>query len=110
MSRTKVHLAKFKTRASSIEKPSWTFFTNHAHVLIVLKMYPDMVLREIAFQVGITERGVQKIIAELEQEGFIKKVRVGRQNNYKLTLNRPLRHPIEKHRSVADVVGMIVKD
>jgi DNA-binding MarR family transcriptional regulator len=110
VNKKKTKTTRFQARTSSIEKPSWTFFTNHAHVLIVLKMYPNMVLREIAFQVGITERGVQKIIAELEDEGFIKKLRVGRQNKYKLTLNHPLRHPIEKHRTVADIVGMIVKD
>lgn len=91
------------------KRSSWTFLTNHAHVVILLKMHPQMILREIARHVGITERAVQKIILELEREGFIKKNRVGRQNRYTLYLNRPLRHQIEKHRTVADIVEMITE-
>ena len=87
----------------------WTFFTNHAHVLIVLAQSPNLTTREIGELVGITERAVQKIIADLEQEGYLSKNRVGRNNEYRLSLNRPLRHPIERHRRIGDIVGLIVE-
>lgn len=86
---------------------SWTFLTNHAHVLIMLASHRGIVLREIAHKVGITERAVQKIIGELSREGFLRRVRVGRRNEYKLQLDRPLRHEIEQHRTIGDIIALI---
>jgi DNA-binding MarR family transcriptional regulator len=86
----------------------WTFFTNHGHVLIALAKDPDITLRDIAESVGITERAVHKIISELEEEGYLTRIRVGRKNQYKLSVDRPLRHPLESHRSVGDVIRLIL--
>jgi DNA-binding transcriptional ArsR family regulator len=85
----------------------WTFLTNHSHVLILLAQNPALVLREVAVRVGITERAVQRIIADLEEAGVIERQRVGRQNNYRVRTNIPLRHPIEAHRTIGDLVGII---
>lgn len=85
----------------------WTFLTNHSHVLIVLAQNPSLVLRAVASRVGITERAVQRIIADLEEAGVIERERVGRQNHYRVRTNVPLRHPIEAHRTVGDLVGII---
>jgi hypothetical protein len=85
----------------------WTFLTNHAHVLILLSKAPDTVLREVALKVGITERAVQRIIADLERDGFIEREKVGRQNCYRIRPNQPLRHPIEAHRSIGDLIELI---
>lgn len=85
----------------------WTFLTNHAHVLILLARNPSMVLREVATQVGITERAVQRIIADLEGESILEREKVGRQNHYRILGSKPLRHPIESHRSVADLLRAI---
>jgi DNA-binding IscR family transcriptional regulator len=86
---------------------SWTFLTNHAHVLIMLALEKGLVLREIAHRVGITERAVQKIIGELADDGYLQRVRVGRRNEYRLDLKRPLRHAIEQHRTIGDVIALI---
>lgn len=86
---------------------SWTFLTNHSHVLILLSHHPEMVLREVAQQVGITERAVQRIIAELEACGFIERRKAGRQNHYLVNLDQPLRHPIESHRTIGDLIGLV---
>src|SRR5579872_522378 len=45
--------------------PQWTLLTNHGHVLVLLARNPSIVLREVAVKVGITERAVQRIIADL---------------------------------------------
>lgn len=66
-----------------------------------------MVLREVAAHIGITERAVQRIIAELEEEGFIERERIGRQNHYRILSRRPLRHPIEAHRTIGDLLNLI---
>jgi len=86
---------------------SWTVFTNHAHVMILLSQDPKMVLREVALKIGITERAVQKIVADLQESGFIVKEKKGRANHYKLIFDKPLRHPIEAHKKVKEVIELI---
>lgn len=85
----------------------WTFLTNHAHVLAVLHSDPEKVLREVATEVGITERAVQRIVQDLEEEGFVERERVGRQNRYRIQKRLPLRHPIESHRNIGDLLKLI---
>lgn len=85
----------------------WTFLTNHAHVLVLLSQNPSLVLREVALQVGITERAVQRIIADLEAEGFLEREKVGRQNHYRIKADRPLRHPIEAHRTISELLALL---
>ncbi len=86
---------------------NWTFFSNHTHVLLCLCQDPDSVLREVATKVGITERAVQRIVAELEEGGVVERTRVGRRNRYSIKPNVNLRHPIEAHRNVADLLAFI---
>lgn len=86
---------------------NWTFLTNHTHVLVLLARNPLAVLREVALEVGITERAVQRIVADLERSGFIQKERVGRQNQYRIDPQRKLRHPIESHRAIGDLLQLV---
>ncbi|MFT5524388.1 MAG: DNA-binding MarR family transcriptional regulator [Pirellulaceae bacterium] len=104
--------AKRKTGKSAATENSkvshgWTFLTNHAHVLTVLHADPQKVLREVAIEVGITERAVQKIIQDLEEGGFIERERVGRQNRYRILKGESLRHPIEAHCKIGDLLKLI---
>lgn len=86
----------------------WTFLTNHSHVLFCLAQDPDIRLRDVADRVGITERAVQRIVTELEDGGYITRQRQGRRNTYQVHDKLPLRHNIEKHRSVADLLRLIL--
>lgn len=86
---------------------SWTFLSNHAHVLICLAAHPDMLLREVAARVGITERAVQMILSDLESEGLLSRQRIGRRNHYQLRLDQPLRHPLEAHRTVRELIELV---
>lgn len=85
----------------------WTFLTNHAHVLIVLHNNADLILREVAIQVGVTERAVQRIVQELEEEGFIRRQKVGRKNHYEVITTQPLRHSLEAHRTIGDLLNLV---
>ena len=85
----------------------WTFLTNHSHVLVLLAQNPAMVLREVAFQVGITERAVQRIIADLEAGEIIEREKIGRQNKYRIRADKPLRHPIESHRTIGELLVLL---
>lgn len=95
------------TQVRKTDGSGWTFMTNHAHVLILLAQNPDHVLREVAAAVGITERAVQRIVAELEEDGYIHRAKEGRKNTYTIDLSKPLRHRIESHCTIGDVVELI---
>ena len=87
---------------------NWTFLTNHAHVLLCLAKSSSIRIRDIATEVGITERAVQRIIAELIEDGYIEKEKEGRRNSYKICKKRPLKHPIEWHRTIDDLIRLIL--
>ena len=87
-------------------RPGWTFLTNHAHVLLVVRRDPHARLREIADGVGITERAVQLILGDLEGAGYLRRTRVGRRNRYDV-LGGPLRHPLDQGRAVDDVLDAL---
>ena len=109
--RNEAALSSAPTNSSPAETGHrWTFLTNHSHVLVVLHANPNLVLREVALEVGITERAVQRIIHDLEIGGFIERERVGRRNRYVVLLDQPLRHPIESHRNIGDLLGLVAKD
>ena len=90
--------------AMSAGTAGWTFLTNHSHVLLCLYRNAEITLREVAVLVGITERMVQKIVAELVEAGFLEVTKVGRRNSYEITLNKTLRHPLESHCSIGDML------
>lgn len=89
-------------------RPEWTFLSNHAHVFLAIARDPEVRLRDVADLVGITERAVQRIVADLEAGGYLTRERTGRRNRYRLHPNLPLRHPIEQHRTVGDLVAMVL--
>ncbi len=99
---------KRSSKSADSHQNRWTFLSNHAHVLITLAGDPLLRLRDVAERIGITERAVQSIISDLEAEGLLQRHREGRRNSYELNLDRPLRHPIEKHRSVGELVALIL--
>ena len=88
--------------------PHWTFFSNHAHVLVSLARDPTARIRDIADQVGITERAVQTIVNHLEEADILVKKREGRRNRYEIQMNVPLRHPLEEHKTVGNLIKMVL--
>src|SRR3954469_14593146 len=87
--------------------PAWTFLSNHAHVLLCIAKEPEIRLRDVAERVGITERAVQRIVADLEEGGYLSRARSGRRNRYELHADRPLRHPVEAHREVRALLDLV---
>ena len=85
----------------------WTFLSNHAHVLVCLARDSEARLRDIALDVGITERRVSSIVTDLEAEGVIKISRNGRRNSYSINRRARLRHPLESHQTVGDLLRAI---
>ena len=93
---------------STDKKPeSWTFFSNNAHVLVCLTHNPQPTTREIAVQVGITERAVQRIVTRLISAGVVTVKKEGRRNRYELDLNQRLRHSLESHKTIGEFIRLI---
>lgn len=90
------------------EDRSWTFLSNHAHVLICLAVDPNARQRDVAGKVGITERAVSGIVADLEAGGYLRRERIGRRNRYRVARRGRLRHPLEAHRSVGQLLDAVI--
>jgi hypothetical protein len=91
-----------------VDEGSWTFLTNHSHVLICLARDPKLRLRDLAEQVGITERAVQGIVKDLVAAGCLTRYREGRRNRYDIVADRPMRHRVERQHVVGDLLGAMV--
>lgn len=91
----------------TVSRPGWTFFTNHAHVLIALNRDPELRQRDISALVGITQGAVQRILDDLEAEGYIRRERVGRRNRYEVLPSSPLRHPLEADHTIDEILELL---
>ena len=88
--------------------PGWTFLSNHGHVLLCLAAEPGRRLRDVAAHVGITERTVQRIVTELEDAQYLERKRKGRRNRYELRPTLHLRHPVEGHRTIGELIDFVI--
>ncbi|OIJ84646.1 MarR family transcriptional regulator [Streptomyces monashensis] len=88
----------------------WTFLTNHARVLASIADNHNTRVRDIAVRCRLTERAVQKIIADLERDGYLSHIRNGRTNQYSIDSGRVLRHPAEAGLTVAALLSILLRD
>ena len=88
----------------------WRFVTNHAHVLETISRDPTARLRDIAAAVDVTERTAAQIVADLEEAGYLTKVRDGRRNRYEIHERLPLRHPQHRHHTVGELIRFLQDD
>jgi len=86
---------------------TWTFLSNHGHVLVCLGQDPEVRIRDVADKVGITERAVQQIIADLEEAGYVERTRTGRRNRYRVRRAGRFRHPIERRVRVGEFLDLV---
>ncbi len=86
----------------------WTFLSNHAYVLLCIAEESEIRLRDVAERVGITERAVQRIVADLEEAGYLSKCKEGRRNRYEVHPDRPLRHVKVAHHDVRVLIDLIL--
>ncbi|MEM8904223.1 MAG: winged helix-turn-helix domain-containing protein [Actinomycetota bacterium] len=98
-----------KNLPSETQTPRWTFLTNHGHVLVAISRDPELRQRDISQLVGITPGAVQKILDDLEADGYIHRQKIGRRNRYEIVSGEPLRHPLEDHHTVDELL-ILLKD
>jgi predicted transcriptional regulator len=98
----------FENEGAAVTEAHWTFFSNYAHVLVCLAESPEATLREVADQVGITERSAQRIITHLAEAGILLREKSGRRNTYVIDTGAHLRHPLEEHCTVGELLKTIL--
>jgi DNA-binding IclR family transcriptional regulator len=90
--------------------PRWTFLTNHGQLLLCIAQEPGLSLREIGDRVGITERAAHRIVAELEESGYLSRERNGRRNRYTIRPHLPLPDSVARERQIGDLLGVLAAD
>jgi len=85
----------------------WTFLTNHGLVFSFLARHPQITARNLSVEIGITERAVRKIIADLHSNGYITKKREGRRTRYRINPMQKLRHETYQEIEVGDFLEVL---
>jgi len=87
---------------------SWGFLTNHARVLLRIAQDPGARLRDIAADLGITERSAYGIVTDLAQAGYVVKQKDGRRNRYQIQAHLPLPDPVGQEPAIGDVLATLM--
>jgi hypothetical protein len=87
---------------------SWSFFTNHARVLICISRDPGVRLRDLAATLEITERSAYGIVDDLVAAGYVVKEKDGRRNRYRVQAQLPLPESITRERTIGEVLGVLI--
>ena len=85
----------------------WTLLTGHGHVLVEVARNPDARIRDISPIVGLTERTVQAIVADLESAGYLSRARVGRRTRYTVNPDSPFRHSAQEGLQVGPMLDLL---
>jgi hypothetical protein len=93
---------------AAVDAPAWTLLSNHGHVLVCLALDPEVRMRDVAVQVGITERAVQIIIRDLTEAGFVVTTKVGRRNRYSVIRSQRFRHPLEANVRIGPFTDLVL--
>ena len=97
---------ELKAKQDSIAS-NWTFLTNHLHAILCLHRKEETTVRNLAVQIGVTERSVQRILNELVDAGAITREREGRTNSYTIDYNYRLRHKLEKNHTIGELLELL---
>ena len=86
---------------------SWTLLTGHGHVLVEIARKPDARIRDVSAAVGLTERTVQAIVADLEAGGYLTRTRTGRRTRYTVNHDSLFRHPAQEGHRVGPLLTLL---
>ena len=87
---------------------TWRVFSNHILILATLALNPSVRVRDTARRLGLSERQVAFIIAELRSQGLVSSERQGRRNHYTVHMEAPMPQPGFAGRSLGDILQPIL--
>src|ERR1700732_3898651 len=86
---------------------AWTLLTGHGHVLVEIARDPEARIREVSAAVGLTERPVQAIVADLETAGYLTRTRTGRRTKYTVNHDSLFRHSAQEGLRVGTFLALL---
>ena len=86
---------------------SWTLLTGHGHVLVEIARNPEARIRDISAVVGLTERTVQAVVADLEADGYLTRTRAGRRTRYTVNHDSLFRHSAQEGLRVGPFLALL---
>jgi DNA-binding MarR family transcriptional regulator len=89
---------------------SWTLLTGHGHVLVEIARDPEARIRDISAAVGLTERSVQAIVADLEAAGYLTRTRTGRRTKYTVNRDSLFRHSAQEGLRVGPLLDLLAAE
>ena len=92
---------------SSHEEKRWRFLTNHTQVLLCIARDEDIRIRDLAQEVGITERAAQRIVADLIDAGYVARERRGRRNRYAIDKEAAMRHRSQLGHEIGELLDLL---
>jgi Mn-dependent DtxR family transcriptional regulator len=87
----------------------WGFLTNHGRVLLCIAHDPGVRLRDIATELGITERTAYGVVTDLTAAGYVVKKKDGRRNQYKVQGHLPVRDAVTRERTIGELLNALVE-
>jgi hypothetical protein len=91
-----------------MKKGDWTLLSNHGRILYYLASHPKSTIQTIALETGLSTGAVQKIISTLENDRYITRCKDGRSNRYIVHTDMPMRHRLERSRTVGDLIAAVL--
>src|ERR1700728_2451964 len=88
---------------------NWSFLTNHGRALLCIAQNPEIRLRDIAADLGITERHAYAIVTDLTDAGYIVKEKEGRRNRYQVQSHLALPELPDREQAIGDVLDVLTR-
>lgn len=85
----------------------WAFITNHGLVLLYISRNPQCTMRDMAAALNVTERSIQRVLEDLEAEGYVTWQRTGKGNIYEINHTRRLKHELTRDSVVGDLLKLL---
>jgi len=86
---------------------NWSFLTNHGRALLCIAQNPEIRLRDIAADLGITERHAYAIVTDLTEAGYVVKEKEGRRNRYQVQSHLALPELPDREQAIGDVLDVL---
>lgn len=94
-------------RPAANAAPRWSLLSPHGLVLFFLAIHPDSTLRDMAQQLGLTERTLYTMIRDLSSANMVRAARVGRHNSYKVNVDAHFVHPMFAHLRIGNFLDIL---
>jgi hypothetical protein len=84
--------------------------TNHGRALLCISRDPEVRLRDLAVNLGVTERHAYGVVADLVDAGYVVKTKDGRRNRYHIQSHLPLPEPTGREQAIGEVLDLLGRD